>query len=212
MAAVFVCAAPAARPHQPTLLPARPLQEPALLERRQASALNASNITLLSPRFLHFHEACSACTSAGHFPCRAGDCKYPKPAADDRNTCWCLPIPYQPFPSGDGNQAFPPSENSSNATMRLQIEDTCPAEYEPCPTSESQPPLGCLFNLTRDASERHDLSSARPAALLALRGRLERLAHTRFQTDWADPQYSRCVPFSEYVGRHAGFAGPVCER
>ena len=71
---------------------------------------------------------------------------YPRPAADDRNTCWCLPIPYQPFPSGDGNQAFPPSENSSNATMRLQIEDTCPAEYEPCPTSESQPPLGCLFN------------------------------------------------------------------
>ncbi len=72
-------------------------------------------------------------------------------------------------------------------------------------------PLGCLFNLTQDVSERNDLSTRRPAALRRLRERLAHLVQSRFQTEWIDPRYSECTSLGQYVARHAGFSGPVCE-
>ena len=78
--------------------------------------------------------------------------------------------------------------------------------------------VGCLFNLSNDPNERHELSAALPAEAARLRARLRKLNKGRFQSgSQADPRYDRllesrahCVTLDDYAHRHRGFAGPVC--
>lgn len=85
------------------------------------------------------------------------------------------------------------------------------AAHVPVEDDPGCPPLGCLFNLSADETEHHDLSADMPHVHARLAARLATLVRGKFQTRWTDPRYARCVTLAEYVDAHRGFAGPICE-
>lgn len=70
---------------------------------------------------------------------------------------------------------------------------------------------GCLFNISRDPSERLDLSQQMPKETHKLRKALAALVRARFQSGRTEPG-EECVSLAAYVAAHRGFAGPVCRR
>jgi hypothetical protein len=118
------------------------------------------------------------------------------------------PAHLHPPPSSAGSK---PSATSGAANVHQM-----PGTFVPDPGCPHE--VGCLFNLSNDPNERHELSAALPAEAARLRARLRKLNKGRFQSgSQADPRYDRllesrahCVTLDDYARRHRGFAGPVC--
>ena len=82
--------------------------------------------------------------------------------------------------------------------------------HTPLEADPGCPPGGCLFNLTADETEHHELSAQLPEEKSRLTSRLQELLKGKFQSKWTDPKYEDCVTLADYVEAHHGFAGPIC--
>ena len=72
--------------------------------------------------------------------------------------------------------------------------------------------MGCLFNITSDPLEKHDLSPSHPVLLARMQAALKAAVAGGFQTTDSNYTYSDCAPsWSENVAAHGGFAAPMCK-
>ena len=73
--------------------------------------------------------------------------------------------------------------------------------------------LGCLFNLSEDPLERHDLGLVEPDKLNDLSNMLADYVKGSFQTGddgYEDPGFLSCVSLEEKIAETGGWAAPVC--
>ena len=72
-------------------------------------------------------------------------------------------------------------------------------------------PGGCLFNISSDPLEKHDLSRTQPALLARMQEALRVAVAGRFQTTDSNYSYSGCAKsWEENIAAYGGFAAPMC--
>ena len=70
----------------------------------------------------------------------------------------------------------------------------------------------CLFNLTADPTEHHDLRLSEPALFASLITELDKQRHTVYQTLYVEPDTSACMDPSQLRAYYGNFLGPPCAK
>ena len=70
----------------------------------------------------------------------------------------------------------------------------------------------CLFNLTADPTEHHDLRQTEPALFASLMTELEKQRHTVYQTDFVEPDTHACMDANQLRAYYGNFLGPPCAK
>ena len=83
------------------------------------------------------------------------------------------------------------------------------AAHIPVTQDPGCPADGCVFDLSVDAEERHDLSASDPALQQRLRAKMNAYVAGKFQTN-SSGGYDNCVPLKQAAEEHHGFAVPLC--
>ena len=84
------------------------------------------------------------------------------------------------------------------------------AAHIPVTPDPGCPVDGCVFDLSVDKEERHDLSASHPALQQRLKAKLAAFVATKFQTN-SSMGHDNCVSLPEYAAAHRGFLGPPCK-
>ena len=70
----------------------------------------------------------------------------------------------------------------------------------------------CLFDLSADPEEKHDLATAHGGVYESLTARYAELQKGVHQSRYFDPAESNCKPLAAVLDDNSGYIGPVCSR